>query len=43
MLFKKIKGLDVEQLRRKRVRISNAYKFYLLIKSYFEVKVLKST
>ena len=43
MLFKKIKRLNVEQLRRKRVRISNMYKFYLLMKSYFEVKVLKST
>lgn len=43
MLFKKIKRLDVEQLKRKRVRISNVHKFYLLIKSYFEVKVLKST
>lgn len=43
MLFKKIKRLDVEQLRRKRVRISNVYKFYLLIKSYFEVKVLRTT
>jgi phytoene/squalene synthetase len=43
MLFKKIKRLDVEQLKNKRVRISNVYKFYLLIKSYFEVKVLKST
>jgi phytoene/squalene synthetase len=43
MLFKKIKRLDVEQLKRKRVRISNGYKLYLLIKSYFEVKVLKST
>ena len=43
MLFKKIRRLDVEQLKSKRVRISNLYKFYLLIKSYFEVKVLKST
>ncbi|MDH3267359.1 MAG: phytoene/squalene synthase family protein [Ignavibacteria bacterium] len=43
MLFKKIKRLDVEQLKSRRVRISNLYKFYLLIKSYFEVKVLKST
>jgi len=43
MLFKKIKRLDVEQLKSKRVRISNLYKFYLLMKSYFEVKVLKTT
>lgn len=43
MLFKKIKRMDVDKLMGKRVRISNPYKFYLLIKSYFEVKVLKST
>ena len=43
MLFKKIKRMDVDKLMSKRVRISNPYKFYLLIKSYFEVKVLKST
>jgi phytoene/squalene synthetase len=43
MLFKKIKRLDVEQLKSKRVRISNWHKFYLLLKSYLEVKVLKTT
>ncbi len=43
MLFKKIKRLDVEQLRSSRVRISNWYKLYLLLKSYLEVKVLKTT
>ncbi|MBT8387200.1 MAG: phytoene/squalene synthase family protein [Ignavibacteria bacterium] len=43
MLFKKIKRMDVDNLMSKRVRISNPYKFYLLIKSYFQVKVLKST
>jgi phytoene/squalene synthetase len=43
MLFKKIKRMDVEQLRSKRVRISNWHKFYLLLKSYLEVKVLKTT
>ena len=43
MLFKKIKRLDVAQLRNRRVRISNLYKLYLLIKSFFEVKILKST
>lgn len=43
ILFKKIKRMDVDKLMSKRVRISNPYKFYLLIKSYFEVKVLKST
>jgi len=43
MLFKKIKRLDVEQLKSSRVRISNLHKLYLLIKSYFEVKVLKTT
>jgi len=43
MLFKKIKKLDVEQLRNKRVRVSNAHKFYLLLKSYLEVKLLRTT
>ena len=43
MLFKKIKRLDVDQLLNKRVRISNYYKFYLLLKSVIEVKVLKLT
>ncbi len=43
MLFKKIKRLDVEQLKSSRVRISNLYKLYLLLKSYLEVKVLKTT
>jgi len=43
MLFKKIKQLDVKQLMSKRVRISNFYKLYLLLKSVFEVKVLKIT
>jgi phytoene/squalene synthetase len=43
MLFKKIKRMDVEKLMSKRVRISNIYKLYLLIKSYFEVKLLKTT
>lgn len=41
MLFKKIKRMDVKDLMRKRVRISNIYKIYLLIKSVFKVKVLK--
>ena len=36
-------AMDVEQLKRKRVRISNGYILYLLLKSYFEVKVLKTT
>ena len=43
MLFKKIKRLDVEQLRSRRVRISNLHKFYLLLKSYLQVRVLKTT
>jgi phytoene/squalene synthetase len=43
MLFRKIKRMDVEQLMSKRVRISNPYKLYLLIKSVFKVKVLKLT
>jgi phytoene/squalene synthetase len=43
MLFRKIKRMDVKQLMSKRVRISNFYKLYLLIKSVFKVKVLKLT
>ena len=43
MLFKKIKRMDVKQLMSKRVRISNFYKLYLLIKSVLKVKVLKLT
>jgi phytoene/squalene synthetase len=43
MLFKKIKRMDVDKLMTKRVRISNIYKLYLLLKSYFEVKLLKTT
>lgn len=42
-LFKKIKSLDVKELLSARVRISNATKLLLLIKSIFEVRVLKST
>lgn len=43
MLFKKIKRMDVEQLRSRRVRISNWYKLYLLFKSYLHVRVLRTT
>jgi len=43
MLFRKIKKMDVEQLRSNRVRISNWFKFYLLLKSYWEVKLLRTT
>lgn len=42
VLFQKIKKLDIKTLMIKRVRVSNIYKLILLIKSYFEVKVLKS-
>jgi phytoene/squalene synthetase len=43
MLFKKIKRLDVKDLMKKRVRISNVYKLYLLVKCYFKVRVMKLT
>ncbi|MBI1933266.1 MAG: phytoene/squalene synthase family protein [Ignavibacteriales bacterium] len=43
MLFKKIKRLDVKQLMSKRVRISNFYKLYLFLKSFWEIKVIKLT
>ena len=43
VLFKKIKSLDVDELLRKRVRISNWTKLTLLFKSFAEVKILRST
>lgn len=43
MLFKKIKRMDVDQLRNRRVRISNLYKLYLLLKSFLQVRVLRTT
>jgi len=43
MLFKKIKRMDVDKLMSKRVRISNWYKLYLLLKSYLQVRVLRTT
>ena len=43
VLFNKIKRLDVDTLLKKRVRISNAKKLGLLLKSIVEVKVLKLT
>jgi phytoene/squalene synthetase len=43
MLFRKIKKMDMDKLMNERVRISNMYKLYLLLKSYFEVKLLKTT
>lgn len=42
-LFKKIKSTDVGTLLRKRVRISNIKKIFLLLKSVIEVKLLKVT
>ena len=43
ILFNKIKRLDVDELLRKRVRISNWTKLALLLKSLVEVKILRST
>ena len=40
-LFKKIKKSNVETLLEKRVRISNWVKLTLLLKSYFQVRILK--
>jgi phytoene synthase len=42
VLFNKIKSLDVKTLLKRRVRISNAKKLVLLLKSFVEVKVLKT-
>lgn len=43
ILFNKIKRLDIDELLRKRVRISNWTKLVLLVKSLIEVKILRST
>lgn len=42
-LFRKIKSLGVEKLKKRRVRISNGKKLLLLLKSIIEVKLLKVT
>lgn len=41
VLFKKIKSLDVNELLKRRVRISNFTKIILLLKSYWQIKVLR--
>lgn len=41
VLFKKIERLGVDELLKKRVRISNITKLFLLVKSYWEIKVVK--
>lgn len=38
-LFKKIKGKTVFEIKSSRVRISNFVKFYLLLKSYFKIRI----
>lgn len=43
ILFKKIKRLDVKELMKSRVRVSNIQKLVLLLKSVIEVKVLRLT
>lgn len=43
ILFKKIKNLNVDELLKKRVRISNWTKLALFLKSLVEVKILRST
>lgn len=43
ILFNKIKKLDVDELLKRRVRISNWTKLALLVKSLVEVKILRST
>lgn len=42
-LFRKIKECSITELKTKRVRISNAYKFALFLTSLLQVKVLKVT
>ena len=43
MLFNKIRSVNVDDLLRKRIRISNFHKLFLLTKSIIEVKILKVT
>ena len=43
ILFEKIKKLTVQELKQRRVRISNFRKVFLLLKSIVQVKVLKLT
>ena len=43
MLFNKIRSVNVDDLLRKRIRISNFHKLLLLTKSIIEVKILKVT
>lgn len=42
-LFLKIKRSSINDLKKKRVRISNAYKLILFLKGLYEIKVLKLT
>lgn len=41
-LFKKIQRMKVKELLRRRVRISNFKKVFLLLKSYIEIKVIRA-
>ncbi len=41
ILFKKIQRMDVKELLKKRVRISNLVKVFLLLKSFWQIKILK--
>ncbi len=43
ILFKKIKRLDIKELMKRRVRVSNIQKLVLLLKSVIEIKVLRLT
>lgn len=43
ILFEKIRAMDINQLLKKRVRVSNLRKFGLFLKSYWEVKFLRTT
>lgn len=41
VLFQKIKSMDIKDLLKNRVRISNITKLFLLLKSYWQIKILK--
>ncbi len=43
ILFKKIRKLQVKDLMKKRVRVSNFTKLALFAKTFFELKILRIT
>jgi len=42
-LFNKLRGKSIQEIREKRIRVSSFTKIYLLIKSYFVIKIFNSS